>query len=124
MTIILIVDDDPMVLESTKAYLETQNFKVVCAKDGNEALDIYKTERADLALVDIFMPNRGGFETIMSMQHDIPIIAMTGVSSHHFEPLNFAESLGAHATLSKPFHPKELMDTIQEVLDILSEKKK
>ena len=117
MTKILIVDDDPMVRESTKAYLETQGFTIICAKDGDEALSIFKDEDADMALIDIFMPNRGGFETIMSMHQNIPIIAMSGVSSHRFEPLSFAESLGARSTLSKPFHPKELMKAIQDILD-------
>jgi len=117
MTTILIVDDDPMVLESTKAYLETQGFLTLCAKDGDEALEKFSSQSADLALIDIFMPNRGGFETIMSMHKDIPIIAMSGVSSHRFEPLSFAESLGAKSTLSKPFHPRELMDAIAEILN-------
>jgi len=116
MPTILIVDDDPMILESTKAYLETQGFCVICAKDGNQALEKFKTKPADIALIDIFMPNKGGFTTIMSMHTDIPIIAMTGSSAHRFEPLAFAESLGAKATLSKPFHPIELMDAINQIL--------
>lgn len=117
MTTILIVDDDPMVLESTKTYLEAQGYNIICATDGNEALVKYNEETADIALIDIFMPNRGGFEIIMSMQHNIPIIAMSGISSHRFEPLSFAQSLGARSTLSKPFHPKELLKMIEDILE-------
>jgi DNA-binding response OmpR family regulator len=117
MTTILIVDDDRMVLESTQVYLETQGFSTLCAKDGNEALDLFNKHSADLALIDIFMPNKGGFETIMSMHKNVPIIAMSGVSSHRFEPLSFAQSLGATSTLSKPFHPKDLLDAITEILN-------
>ncbi len=116
MTTILIVDDDTMVLESTKAYLETQDFTVLCARDGNEALELIQKEVIDIALIDIFMPNKGGFETITSFNKSIPIIAMSGVSSHRFEPLSFAESLGARATLNKPFYPNELLQVIRDIL--------
>lgn len=116
MTKILIVDDDPMVLESTKIYLESKGYETVCAKDGDEALQIYKKEQADMALIDIFMPNRGGFETIMSMRNNIPIIAMSGVASHRFEPLSFAESIGARATLTKPFEPRKLLEEIEKII--------
>ncbi|MDV7338208.1 response regulator [Terasakiella sp. A23] len=117
MTSILIVDDDTMVLESMKAFLETQDYTILCARDGNQALDIIQKEVIDIALIDIFMPNKGGFETITSVNKSIPIIAMSGVSSHRFEPLSFAESLGARASLTKPFHPNELLQAIQEITD-------
>lgn len=116
MNTVLIVDDDPMVLESTRTYLEVQGFKTLCARDGDEALSLYQREHADLALIDIFMPKRGGFETIMALHSNLPIIAMSGTSSNRFEPLDFAESLGAKASLSKPFQPEELMTLIQRFL--------
>jgi len=117
MATILIVDDDPMVLESTSMYLETQGYETLCARDGDEALVICRDHSADVALVDIFMPNRGGFETIMAMHQNIPIIAMSGTSSPRFEPLTFAQSLGAHASLAKPFHPDELLNLIGSLLE-------
>lgn len=116
MTTILIVDDDSMVLESTQAYLETQNFDILCAKNGNEARAKLKSESIDLALIDLFMPSCGGLEIIKTMHKDVPIIAMSGMNTQGFEALSFAQSLGAHQTLSKPFHPKELLEAIQVVL--------
>jgi CheY-like chemotaxis protein len=116
MTKILIVDDDPMVLESTRLYLENKGYETICATDGNEAIARITESRVHIALVDIFMPNRGGYEIIMSLKDSLPIIAMSGVSSHRFEPLDFAQSLGAAATLSKPFQPSQLLDAIENLL--------
>ncbi|SCA55843.1 Two-component response regulator (fragment) [Candidatus Terasakiella magnetica] len=116
MKTILIVDDDPMVLESTKTYLELKGFNTICAQDGDEALKKVETANVDLALIDIFMPKRGGFETIMALHGSIPVIAMSGVSSHRFEPLEFAQSIGAERTLSKPFLPDTLLEIINELL--------
>jgi DNA-binding response OmpR family regulator len=116
MTKVLVVDDDQLVLDSTQSFLEAQGYHVVCAQDGEEALTKFDEDPADIALIDIFMPKQGGFNAIMSMQNHIPIIAMSGVSAHQFEPLNFAESLGATASLSKPFQPSELLDTITAIL--------
>jgi len=118
MKTILIVDDDPLIRESTQTYLEMQGFGTVCAENGKDAMIKSQEETIHLALVDIFMPNQGGFEFIMSLSQKFPIIAMSGVSSHRFEPLAFAESLGADASLTKPFHPNEMMKTIHRLLQI------
>lgn len=117
MKSILIVDDDPMVLESTQTYLQTHGYQTHGARDGDEALNTVREHTIDLAVIDIFMPNKGGFETIASMQGRFPMIAMSGVISHRFDPLSFAQSMGAHATLSKPFYPHELLETIKDILD-------
>jgi DNA-binding response OmpR family regulator len=116
MTTILVVDDDPMILDSTKCFLESKGMNVICAKDGEEALSVKDTKSVDLALVDIFMPNRGGFETITHLHKSMPVIAMSGVSSHRFDPLGFAKSIGAKCSLSKPFAPDTLIETIQGLL--------
>lgn len=89
---------------------------VICAKDGEEALNFKDMKSVNLALVDIFMPNRGGFETITHLHKSMPVIAMSGVSSHRFDPLGFAKSIGAKCSLSKPFAPETLMKTIQGLL--------
>ncbi|WP_028879942.1 response regulator [Terasakiella pusilla] len=117
MKSILIVDDDPMVLESTQTYLETHGYQTHVARDGEEALKAARDHPIDLAIIDIYMPKKGGFETIASMQGRFPMIAMTGVISHRFDPLSFAQSMGAFATLSKPFYLHELLKTVKEILD-------
>ncbi len=116
MTTILVVDDDPIILDSTKFFLESQGMDVICAKDGEEALNLKDRQMIDLALIDIFMPKRGGFEAITHLHKSMPVIAMSGVSSYRFDPLDFAKTLGANYSLSKPFAPDRLMETIQELL--------
>lgn len=121
MTTVLVVDDDAMVRESTQTFLETQGFDVLSACDGQDALNKAENNRADIALVDIFMPNLDGFQTIKSICADIPVIAMSGVSSDQVEPLNIAKELGAKLTLSKPFLPKDLLDAIDAILNDTSD---
>lgn len=116
MKTILIVDDDPLVRESTRLYLETNGYKAICAKNGEEAIQKHHENAADAALIDIFMPKRGGLETIMTMHESIPVIAMSGVSSHRFEPLEFAVSIGAKCALTKPFEPEELLEVLERIL--------
>ncbi|WP_135081872.1 response regulator [Terasakiella sp. SH-1] len=117
MKTILVVDDDPMVLESTRCYLDMKGFRTVCASDGDEALELSKHTQIDLALIDIFMPKRGGFETIMEINGTFPVIAMSGVTSHRFDPLAFAESIGARNALSKPFRPDDMLTAINDILE-------
>jgi len=118
MKTILIVDDDQLVLEGTQTYLETKGFATLCAKDGDEALQTVRDHHVDLAVIDIFMPNKGGFETITTLQNNLPIIAMSGVSAERFHPLEFAESLGARASLTKPFYPNDLLSAIHDLLEV------
>lgn len=117
MTTVLIVDDDPMILESTRIYLENKGFNIICASNTCDAFQKLKDSKIHIAVVDIFMPQQGGFEFIMAQKKTLPIIAMSGVSSHRFKPLEFAESLGADATLAKPFNPKELVQTIHTLTE-------
>lgn len=117
MTSILIVDDDPLVLESTQTYLQTQGYQTHGARDGEEALQTIKEHDIDLAVIDIFMPNKGGLETIATLQGRFPMIAISGVISHRFDPLSYAQSMGAYATLSKPFYPHQLLETIKNILN-------
>lgn len=117
MTTVLIVDDDPMILESTQLYLESHGFDTLCAHDGDEAFEQINANRVHVALVDIFMPKRDGYQFILTLKDSLPIIAMSGVTSSRFEPLEFAQTLGASATLSKPFEPKKLLHTIDHLLN-------
>lgn len=120
MTRILIVDDDRLVREGTQAFLESHGYDAICASDGKEALERHRHEPADVMLIDIFMPTQGGFETIMSLRHSIPVIAMSGVGTQRFDPLSFAQSIGANKTLSKPFAPNELLQALRDVLPVAS----
>ncbi len=116
MVTILIADDDPDVLDSMRMCLESKGYETVCALDGKDAMRKSDEKMVDLALIDIYMPHCGGLETIMKISGEMPVIAMSGVTSPRFEPLEFAESLGASASLEKPFKAQELLDAVDLVL--------
>ena len=98
--------------------LESAGHEVVLAADGLEGMRQYHSTPVDLALVDLFMPNREGLETIKALKQlfpDFPIIAMSG-NSLALPLLSVARRLGAKAVLQKPFLPGELLAAIKHVL--------
>jgi CheY-like chemotaxis protein len=121
MAKILIIDDEEQFRSMLKRLLEEEGHHVLEASDGEEGLKIYREQNADLIMVDIFMPNKEGLETIRDLKQFVSntkIIAMSGggrVGAQCY--LEYAEMFGAHKILSKPFNPPELFEAIQQVLE-------
>jgi two-component system, OmpR family, alkaline phosphatase synthesis response regulator PhoP len=67
---ILLVDDEPNIIMSLEYTFKKNNFEVFIARDGQEALDILKTEQPDLIILDIMMPNVDGYATIEAVKKD------------------------------------------------------
>ncbi len=117
---VLLIDDDEMLREMLKESIENAGYEVVGAGNGNEALDRLKEGRFDIAVIDIVMPEKEGFETIMDFRRDYPnmkYIAISGggrVSPDNY--LEIAHSLGAARTFAKPFDRKELIGAIRELV--------
>ena len=59
---VLVVDDDINVLSLLKEYLENTGFKVFAANNGDQAIEIFKTEKLDILILDVMLPNKDGFE--------------------------------------------------------------
>jgi len=118
---LLLVDDEPGIRESVKAYLEFDNeFQVKVASNVNEALEIIKKETPDLFISDIMMPQVDGYEFLKKIREDvrfktIPFIFLTarGMTSDRITGYQ------AHcdAYLSKPFEPEELRVIISNLLE-------
>ena len=109
---ILVVDDDSMNLVRTKMILK-KHYIVFLAESGEEALRKLKTEKIDLVLLDIAMPNMNGIETFERMRDDaieIPVIFLT--ASGDEDDVLDALSLGAVNYLKKPYIPQELLKRI------------
>ena len=99
--------------------LESAGHTVFEARDGEEGLEICRREHLDLAIVDIVMPEKDGFTTIMEMKQsagNLPIVAVTGMSRNKMRALRVAGHLGADLTLPKPFRNEEVLQTISEAL--------
>jgi CheY-like chemotaxis protein len=121
---ILVVDDDPLVSNSIKTWLEHAGFEVKVADDGISGLNALEGSTFDLMIVDIFMPHMHGFESVRVFhQHapDVPLIAISGYAfAENRIPapdfLRMALELGASRCLRKPFAPATLMAMIDMCL--------
>jgi DNA-binding response OmpR family regulator len=124
MASILVLDDDPHVLDAMTAMLEGAGHSVRAAADGRAGLQSFQASRPDLVVTDIIMPHREGIETIRAIRAAdalVPIIAISG--GGRFRSVDFltlAMQLGADAALAKPFAAAELLGTIARLLESAS----
>ncbi len=115
--LILVVDDDPLILESVSIMLELNNFRVITAKNGERAIEkLLKLESPpDIILSDICMPGMDGYQFFMNVMKNpqwsqIPFIFLTGLSSP--KEIRFAKSMGVDDYITKPFKENDLLAII------------
>lgn len=118
--LVLVVDDEAAIREITKTSLETYNYKVLSASDGIEAIALYTEYRQEISVVmtDIVMPGMDGLKTIRTLQKinpQIKIIAVSGLASGN--QVTAVRETGVKTFLSKPYTAKELLKTINVVLN-------
>ena len=113
---ILVVDDEPQIINFVTMNLEQENFRVVSARDGYEALEKVTRELPDLVILDIMMPDMDGFETLEKIREvsTIPVIFLS-VKGEEFDRVHGLD-LGADDYITKPFSPRELVSRIRAVL--------
>jgi CheY-like chemotaxis protein len=119
MARILVVDDEDLVCNHLRLVLEAAGHTVFEARDGDEGLRIYRTEKIDLAIVDLVMPEKDGFTTILEMKQvdpELPIVAVTGMSRNKMRALRVAGHLGANLMLPKPFRNEDVLEVVQDAL--------
>jgi DNA-binding response OmpR family regulator len=116
MKTILVADDKANVRNLVREYLEAENFHVTIASNGREALYAARTEKPDLILLDIMMPEMGGYEFIKAYrkERETPIILLTAKLEETDKVLGL--ELGADDYVTKPFGMKELVARIRAVL--------
>ena len=118
---ILVVDDEPELRDVVSQVLTGAGHRVTCAADGRDAIARLATETFDLVLTDVIMPEKDGMQVITEARRKHPgtrIVAMSGGGHIPREQyLKIATGLGAHAVLEKPFNNRELVETIEAVLD-------
>lgn len=116
---ILLVDDEEMIVRLGRAILEAHGHRVLEARDGVEALEVFARHQSeiDLVVLDMMMPRKGGRETLEELQRlapELPVVLASGYAPvGPDEPL----ALGAKAYLQKPYRPTDLAQTIRRVLD-------
>jgi DNA-binding response OmpR family regulator len=116
---ILVVDDEPHIRLAMRAWLKRFGFKVAVADGGTAGLIALDNSTFDLMIVDIFMPNMHGFESIRIFRArapKVPLIAISGCAFSGPDSLRMALRLGATRCLHKPFRPTTLLNVIEECL--------
>src|SRR5512144_1565868 len=113
---ILVVDDKQELRTLLKSYLTQEGFEVVAASDGREALFVSRHEKPDLIILDLMMPEMGGYEFMhaYNREADTPIIILTAKLEENDKVLGL--ELGADDYVTKPFSPRELTARIRAVL--------
>jgi DNA-binding response OmpR family regulator len=123
---ILVVDDDPDILDAVAMILESQGYKVVTARDGIEGLAMLKAEQPDLMVLDLLMPKMDGFAVCKELkdpkwseQKDIPILILTSVredASRRRYELETGLELDVDAYLEKPMSPDVLLKRVSTLI--------
>ncbi|TMC44509.1 MAG: response regulator [Chloroflexi bacterium] len=120
MAKLLVADDLVPIRQMVRITLSTQGWTIVEAKNGNEALQMVRSEKPDLVLLDVDMgPGPNGFDVCRQIKadettKDIPVVMLTAHESDSDRAIGFAA--GATQYLTKPFGPLELIDTIRGIL--------
>jgi DNA-binding NtrC family response regulator len=117
---ILVVDDDDAVRMMLNKMLETASHDVVTAENGIQALNWLRKQVPDVVILDIIMPEKEGFETIVELRRDYPnlkIIAISGGGAiGPASYLKLAKKLGAHLTMEKPISMEKLRAAIRHLV--------
>ena len=113
---ILVVDDEPAIVEVLVYNLQRASYEVVVARDGREALDKARVEAPDLVILDLMLPLLDGLEVCRALrrERDVPIIMLTARDSEVDRVVGL--ELGADDYVVKPFSVRELMARVGSVL--------
>ena len=116
MKTILVVDDEPKIVQLARDYLEHAGFAVLAASDGPTALHAARSSRPDLIVLDLGLPQIDGLDVTRSLRKDsdVPIIMLTARSEESDKLIGL--ELGADDYITKPFSPKELVARVRTVL--------
>ncbi len=115
---VLVVDDDEHILRSLAQYLELEEFSVKTASGGAEALALVESDRPDLVVLDVMMPEMDGFEVLENLRRKpetekLPVIMLTARDQHGDVLKGY--QMGVSSYMVKPFNLDELVEVINQV---------
>lgn len=113
---VLVVDDEPTILEVVELYLRREGYEVLTAANGPAALELAEQRRPDLVVLDLMLPGMGGLEVTKRLQEigTFPLIMLTARSDETDRVVGL--ELGADDYVTKPFSPRELVARVKAVL--------
>lgn len=113
---VLVVDDEPNIIELVKLYLEREGYQVETATSGHDALSMVSTSKPDIIVLDLMLPDIDGFEVCRRIRakSDIPILMLTARKEDIDKIIGL--ELGADDYATKPFNPRELVARVKAIL--------
>ena len=122
---ILVVDDDPDILDGILAVLESQLYRLQTARDGKRCLEMIEVERPDLLILDLLMPRMDGFAVIRFLRENpeydrLPIMVLTTVvedASRRRYELETGMNMDVQDYIQKPVLPGELLRRVKRILE-------
>ncbi|MBI3971958.1 MAG: response regulator transcription factor [Chloroflexi bacterium] len=113
---ILVADDEDSIVQLTKLYLSKEGYRVITARDGQEALESARRLKPDLIVLDLMMPRVDGWEVCRRLRKDsnVPVIMLTARDDDVDKIVGL--ELGADDYVTKPFNPRELVARVKAVL--------
>lgn len=113
---ILVVDDESSIREALSKVLHAEDYEVVSAENGQEAIEKFGAEKIDLLLLDLGLPVKDGWDTLKWLAEVnplLPVIIITG----RWQQRELAEKAGADALMDKPLNVPRLLQTIRELVN-------
>jgi DNA-binding response OmpR family regulator len=116
MKTVMVVDDEPKIVQLARDYLEHAGFAVVVAHDGKAALAAARAHKPDLVILDLGLPELDGLDVARTLraESNVPIVMLTGRSEESDKLVGL--EIGADDYVTKPFSPKELVARVRAVL--------
>ncbi|HEY9152463.1 MAG TPA: response regulator transcription factor [Anaerolineales bacterium] len=116
MTKILVIDDEPSVINLVTAYLKTEGYEVYTASDGNAGLKAARTFKPDLVILDVMLPGIDGIELLSRLRREseVYVILLTARTEETDKIVGL--SIGADDYVTKPFSPRELVARVKAAL--------
>ncbi len=116
---ILVVDDDPVILQLLQVNFEMEGFSVITAADGQEGVDRTRADRPDVVVSDVMMPRMSGLELVAALKGDpdtasIPVLLLTAKAQQ--ADVTSGLDHGADDYVTKPFEPLDLVERVNRLL--------
>jgi len=120
---VLIIDDEPGIIDIVEANLEGDGFEVISATDGKQGLERIRADKPELVILDVMMPEMDGWEVLRHLEQDpdtagIPVIMLTAKAADEDYIHGLEE--GAVEYITKPFDPMEVVNRIKITLMVLN----
>ena len=119
MKTILVIEDEAPIRDNLRRFLSLEGYRAIVTSNGEAGLAAARTERPDLILCDVMMPQMNGFEVLAALQQDsvlrtVPLVFLS--ASAEQERVAAAVAAGARSYVTKPFNLRELKDLLDECL--------